>query len=407
MVSTDIARGKEKLLIVTSTFPRHIGDAVSARFVFDLARALTAHYQVHVLTPHSPGSRRSEVLDGIKVHRFLYFVPAGLEKLTTGEGILANCRKNGFLFLQLPFLFLSEIFQIVRLVKKENISIINSHWIVPQGIAVALVKGYLGVKHVMTVHAAGIFTLKRWGSLGRKLAGFIVRRSDAVMPVSSYIKATLDGLVDGRYVCNILPMGANTGLFNGGEEACSGKKERGFRVLFVGKIVEKKGLKYFLEAVSILKKKSIPVELIVAGGGPLEKELMDYALELGTDKDVSFLGWVPNEKLPELYRSVDMTVVPSVFDRKGETEGMPVVVLESMAMARPVLASRISGIPDIVKDGVNGWLVEPGSSKAFADRIEKISDADLNRCREGALNTASKFSYGSIASGYRKVIDAL
>ena len=396
---------------MTSTFPRFAGDTASARFVFDLARALTAFYEVHVLAPHSPDASCEEMMDGIRVHRFRYFAPARLEGLTTGEGILAGIRRNKLLLLQLPFLFLSELVSLVKIVRREKIDIVNSHWIVPQGLAVAMVRGFLNVRHVMTIHAAGIFTLKRWGGPGRSLAKYITGRTDAVMPVSSYIKSTLDGLVGGEYRFKILPMGVDLGRFAKGEAPelsfTDSDSKKGLRILFVGKMAEKKGLKVLLDALEILRERNIPSKLTITGGGSLEKELKEHVSRKNMDKNVSFCGWVSNEKLPDFYASANITAVPSVFDRKGETEGMPVVVLESMAMGRPVLASRISGIPDIVEDGVNGWLVEPGSPGALADKLGEIHKMDLGGYKEAALRTAEKYSYEAIASGYKDVIDTL
>lgn len=402
---------KKKILVVTSTFPRNREDSVTTRFVFDLAVALKDFYDVHVLAPHSPGAVFSEEMNGIKVHRFRYFFPTRLEKLTTGEGTLANIKKNKLLVLLVPFLFLSEILSMYRLVRKERISVVNSHWIVPQGLAVALLKNILKVKHVCTVHAAGIFALKRWGDTGRKLSRFIVRRTDLIVPVSTYIRSTIDGLAGDGYNCKVIPMGFDPRRFAGPakEDSVLQRKDTGgkLRLLFVGRMVEKKGLNYLLEAVKILKEKKLGVSLAVAGGGLLEGRMKSYARDFGIKDEVDFLGWTHNENIPELFRSADITVVPSIVDSKGETEGMPVVVLESMAMGRPVMASRISGIPDIVKDNVNGWLVEPGSAKALAEKLEEIYGSDLGKYSRTAKDTALKYTYDAISSEYRNMIDKL
>ncbi|MGB2879243.1 MAG: glycosyltransferase [Candidatus Omnitrophota bacterium] len=404
-------RKKEKILIVTSTFPGNREDPVTTRFVFDHAVALGDFYNVYVLAPHSPGAALSEEISGIKVRRFRYFFPTKLEKLTTGEGILANIRKNKLLVLLVPLLFLSEILSVRRLVRKEGISVVNSHWIVPQGLAVALLKNTLKVRHVCTVHAAGIFALKRWGGAGKKLSRFIIRRTDIVVPVSAYIKLTIDGVAGVGYNYKIIPMGFDSRRFaaQAGEgPALRRENSRDkLRLLFVGRIVEKKGLNYLLDAMRILKDKELDVSLAVAGGGPLEDRMKSYASSSGVKDEVDFLGWTHNEKVPELLRSADITVVPSIVDSKGETEGMPVVVLESMAMGRPVLASRISGIPDIVKDGVNGWLVEPASAIALAEKIEEICKSDLERYSKSAKEISLKYAYKEVSLEYKRIIDDL
>ncbi|NQT96053.1 MAG: glycosyltransferase family 4 protein [Candidatus Omnitrophica bacterium] len=397
---------KKRLLIVTSTFPGSRTDIISARFVYDLAVSLAAYYDLHVLAPSSADSADFESIDGVKIHRFSYFLPKRFQGLATGEGILANIRENKLLAFQIPFFLLSQFFNLVRIVRKERIEIVNSHWIIPQGLITAMFKRLLGIRHILTIHAAGIFALKRWGNVGRRLARYTVRRSDVVMPVSSYIKETLDNLVDKTYNFKTVPMGVNLRSFSrsGDTQAEKDKTNKGLRVLFVGKMVEKKGLRYFLDALSIIKKRGCIFKLDVAGGGLLEKSLKEYSDGLGLNGEVSFHGWVANEKLPELYSKSDIVAVPSVFNRKGETEGMPVVVLEAMAMSRPILASRISGIPDIVKDGYNGWLTEPGNPEDIAKKLEAVCDLDLLPYGMNAFETAKGFSYERIASMYKEMI---
>ena len=395
---------KKNILIVTSTFPKHEKDIISARFVYDLARSLTPYYNVHVLTPHSPDAKNHERLDGMSIHRFCYFLPKKLQKLATGEGILANIKTNKLLILQLPFLFLAEVLSIIYVLKKEKIDILNTHWIVPQGLAAALVRKFINVKHVLTIHSAGIFTLKRWGKAGKAVARFIIKRTDIVMPVSSYIKNTLDQLVNTGYCFKISPMGVDLSRFN-----TSGNNKYVLRsdilnLLFVGKLVEKKGLKYLLNALSLLKQEGLKFKLKVVGSGPLEESHKQYSVSLNVNKNIDFLSWVPNDKLPEVYNAADIVIVPSVFDKKGETEGMPVVILESLAMSRPVIASRISGIPDIIKDGYNGWLINPADAQALKSKLIEVSNIGLDNFKKNAYNTAKKFGINNIASVYRDAI---
>jgi glycosyltransferase involved in cell wall biosynthesis len=400
---------KKNLLIVTTTFPSSKDDKVSARFVFDLARALTVPFNVHVLAPSSPDAKGSEYMDGVRVHRFKYFIPASLQLLTTGDGILSNMKKNIFLILQLPFLLISELIYAIHIIKKEKIDVVNSHWIIPQGLIVAFIKKPLRIKHILTVHAADIFTLKRWGFMGRILARYIVKRSDKVMAVSNYIKSVIDELVEKEYDFTVMPMGVRVDVFNGkksGEDKIEeSTADKSLKILFVGKMAEKKGLKFLLDALSIIKNKSRSFKLDIIGGGFLESSLKSYTSQLGLDEDVHFYGWIANERLPDFYKNCDIVAVPSIFDKKGETEGMPVVVLEAMAMSRPVLGSHISGIPDIVTDGYNGWLTAPGDAKQIADKIESIYDLNKDMYKENAYKTAEKFTYEKVAAKYKDAIE--
>lgn len=398
---------EKKILISASTFPKNPGDVSTARFVLDLAGALTGYYEVHVLTPHSHGALKEECFGDIKVHRFKYFFPEKLQKLTQEAGITPNLQKNKFLLFQLPFLFISEIAATARIIRREKINTVNSHWIVPQGLATAIIANLLKINHVITAHGTDVFTLKKWGKLGKHIATYAINRADAVMPVSSYLKKTLDEVAGRKYRFEIAPMGIKGDRFN--PEKRGGDRTGGpdcLRLLFVGKLVEIKGARYLLEAVNILKERGTRVELTIIGRGPREDELKNYALEKDLSGQVDFLGWMHNEKLPDFYAASDITVVPS-HDKTGDVEGMPVVILESFAAGTPVLASRISGIPDVVKDGLNGWLVQSGSGKALADKIGELNSADLKKFSEAALQTAKKYTCQSIAKKYREIIESL
>ena len=109
-----------------------------------------------------------------------------------------------------------------------------------------------------------------------------------------------------------------------------------------------------------LKKTGKDFSVIIAGGGPEEDKIKTLAKELDVLDKVSFIGWTNNNELPAYYTASDIVVVPSIFDSKGETEGMPVVVNEALSSGVPVIGSRISGIPDVVIPGENGWLLIRG-----------------------------------------------
>jgi len=146
------------------------------------------------------------------------------------------------------------------------------------------------------------------------------------------------------------------------------------RFLYVGRLVPEKGVQFLLEAVAFLSQE-MPCELWVAGGGPFEEQLKAKADELGIAQLIKWKGWVPwGDKLFELMREADVFILPSL------TEGLPLVLVEAMSQSLPVVASRVGGIPEIVKDGISGILIEPGNSLAIARAIRQIAeDADLRK----------------------------
>lgn len=406
---------KKKLLIVTSTFPKGCDDEVTARFVFDLALALKKYYQVFVVAPHSVGAKTSETVDGLKVERFRYFFPDFLQGLTTGSGMLSDAKTNPLAILQLPFFLIAEFLTVLRVLKREKIDVINSHWMIPQGLICTIVKAVTGVVHIATVHAAGVFLLKRLGAPGRMLARFIETRSDKILPVSLYIKSEVKLLTSGLKDYSVIPMGVDGDKFFKHPDKREDFRlrlglEDKFTFLFVGKFAEKKGIPVLLESGRILKSKRDNFKIVIIGGGILEKKLKAMTEALGLDSVVEFKGWIKNNELPSFYAASDIVVVPSIFDSKGETEGMPVVVNEALAAGAPVIASNISGIPDTVKPGINGWLFAPGSSEALAELMAKAMDLsrnELNSYKSNALNTSTENYWENIARRYSFAIESV
>lgn len=402
---------KKKILISTSTFPKGSGDIKTARFVYDLAMAMRDSYEVHVIAPHYPGALSVEKSDGLTIHRFRYFFPVSYESLSSGSGMLSDIRSNKLSLFQVPFFLFSQFFCTLRIVKLEKIDILNAHWIVPQGLIASLVKVFRKVTSVVTCHAADVFLLKRYGLPGKVIAGFIARMTDLFLPVSNFIKWEVINLAGHDIKAAVIPMGVNRKIFYPRPDKKTLRDKLSLNdittFLFVGKLVEKKGAEVLLTASEILLKKGMKFNVVIAGGGIMEEELIKLSDSLGLNNAVKFLGWVSNDSLPEIYSASDCLVVPSIFDSKGETEGMPVVINEALSSGIPVIASRISGIPDVIKPGVNGWLVKSGDAYSLAEAMEGIilGSVNMGLFSKQALDSSRDLSYENIASRYKESID--
>ncbi|MDK2882027.1 MAG: hypothetical protein PWP58_363 [Bacillota bacterium] len=142
----------------------------------------------------------------------------------------------------------------------------------------------------------------------------------------------------------------------------------GSTILTVGRLVPEKGTGQVLKAFQALKKQvRKPLRLLVAGTGPQEKALQALAGRLGIGRDVTFLGYVPDPA--HLYRAADVFVTAPL------REGMGLANLEAMARGCPVVSTRVGGIPEVVVDGVTGFLVEPNRPLMLAQAIKKLLDS--------------------------------
>ena len=164
-----------------------------------------------------------------------------------------------------------------------------------------------------------------------------------------------------------------------------------FTFIAVGRLVEKKGFSYLIEACSELKKLGFGFHCKIIGKGPLEAELKAQVQSLGLENQVTFPGYVAPNEMSKMYRSSDVLVAPCIIAANGDVDGLPNVCLEAMDCGLPIISTTISGIPEGVEDGVNGWLLPPNDTSALAEAMQKALNApNLLSMREASHRMASE-----------------
>jgi len=178
------------------------------------------------------------------------------------------------------------------------------------------------------------------------------------------------------------------------------------RILAVGRLVPKKGFGTLLHACARLRQK-MDVRCEIVGRGPLERTLRNLAEKLRLGDAVLLAGSVPHALMPEAYARADVLAVPSIVAPDGDRDGLPNVVVEAMACGVPVVASRLSGIPEAVLDGQTGLLCDPADSSALAGALERmLTDGALrSHCiQAGRTLVEEKFD---AARNSRQVLEAM
>lgn len=145
-------------------------------------------------------------------------------------------------------------------------------------------------------------------------------------------------------------------------------------VLSVGRLVEKKGFRYLIEACHRLRARGYDFECAIVGGGPEEAALRALIDQFGLADRVQLTGALPQERVRELLRQATIFALPCVVGRDRDQDGIPVVLMEAMALKVPVISTRLSGIPELIRDGQNGLLVPPSDSAALADALARVLD---------------------------------
>jgi glycosyltransferase involved in cell wall biosynthesis len=130
-------------------------------------------------------------------------------------------------------------------------------------------------------------------------------------------------------------------------------------IVCVGRLCAAKGQRLLLEVVGRLIASDVPVKLVLAGDGPMRKELEQRIAQLGLGTHVRITGWISGEQVRNEILAARALVLPSF------AEGLPVVLMEAMALRRPVLSTYIAGIPELIRSGKDGWLFPAGSAEAM------------------------------------------
>src|SRR6185369_7308844 len=144
-----------------------------------------------------------------------------------------------------------------------------------------------------------------------------------------------------------------------------------FSILSVGRLVEKKGTDVLLKALSLLPSR-LHWHLVHAGGGPLRRKLEHQARSLGIDGRIRWRGLLTQQELLEEYRTADLFVLASRVARDGDRDGLPNVLAEAQSQGLACVATRVSGIPELIDDGVTGLLVEPQAPEKLAHALETL-----------------------------------
>lgn len=156
--------------------------------------------------------------------------------------------------------------------------------------------------------------------------------------------------------------------------------ESRLHVLSIGRLVEKKGFEHGIRAVASLQRQGIGVQYTIVGDGPLRKPLEKLASGCTLGDDITFMGGLTRGEVVSLLATADVLLVPSVTAQDGDQEGIPVVVMEAMATAMPVVASRHSGIPELVRNGETGLLAEERDEMGLVAHLGRLAgDAELRR----------------------------
>ncbi len=378
------------ILVITSTYPRHEED-YAVPWMREIHRQLKDEgHKITVLAPSYKGLR-SHSLDGIDVIRYRY-APAPIERLTHEEGATYKVRKAYMQLLAIPYIIMGCL-AAAWLALRGKYDIIHVHWPFPHGLMGQCARFVSGAPLVVMSHGAefSLARRKRW------IIPFLrqsLRAADLRIANSSDTARMVSRCCHMR--CETLPYGTTVKAKL--TEASASVSDTTPRVLFTGRLIERKGLKYLLQAVPRILART-PAKFIITGDGDQRAQLESQCQEMDLQDHVEFLGFVSTEQLAKEYDQCRLWVNPGIYDSWGDAEGLGIGSIEAYSYYKPVVASRVGGIPDTIINGKTGYLVPQKDPAALADAITDLllSPAKCERFGRAGFEFAKhKFSWTRI-----------
>lgn len=214
-----------------------------------------------------------------------------------------------------------------------------------------------GPPYSFTAHGPDEFDKPEFFGIGEK-----VRRAAFVVAVSSYGRSQLFRWVEHAHWPKIKVV--HCGLESAFYSVKSTPQTAAPRFVCVGRLCEQKGQLLLIEAVHRLARKGIEFELVLAGDGEMRAQVEELIAQYGLTRKIQITGWISSDQVRQEILAARGLVLPSF------AEGLPVVIMEAMALRRPVLTTYVGGIPELVRPGENGWLFPAGSIDELTAAIE-------------------------------------
>ncbi len=256
-----------------------------------------------------------------------------------------------------------------KIAEGMNLDLLHAHFNGVSSQTAMLMSKRLNVPFTFTAHAIDIFRHPKVSALRKRMS-----ESIAVITISNFNKQYLHELtgVDNKKIRVIHACPKLISSKNGNGEKANK------RVLTIARLVEKKGIKYAIMSMKEVLAKHPDVEYRIVGTGPLERELKNLSNSMGCERNVTFLGSQNDSILATELGKASLFVLPCVRASDGDMDGIPVSLMEAMYAMTPVVATDISGIPELVEHGREGFLTEPEDTKAISQAIDMLlEDKDL------------------------------
>ncbi len=394
---------RHRVVMVASSYPRFPGDTVGT-FMEPIAHGVAARgHDVHMVLPWHPLWNRGPHENGVTFHLFHYAPTVSLNVFGYASALREDVALRGSAIVVTP-LALAAGWRAARMVAQQvGATIMHGHWIVPGG-ALATASSPPGVPVVVSLHGSDVYLAEHHRSVGC-VARWAFRRASYVTACSDDLRVRAMALGASGERSVTIPYGVDARRFRP-DAAVRVRRRAAWRVdandeiaFAAGRFVRKKGFEYLVDAVGMLATRRPRLKLVLAGGGDLGNELRDRAARLGIGERVILPGVLTQSGVADALAAADIAIVPSVRDDAGNVDGLPNIVLESLASATPVIATAAGGIGSVVKNEINGLIVPERDTTALAAAIDRVLSDDALAAK---LGTAARV-WASTHAGWDQV----
>jgi glycosyltransferase involved in cell wall biosynthesis len=264
--------------------------------------------------------------------------------------------------LAIHLAYLAEACRIAGWLAKQQVQHLHAHFGTNPAEIACMVAELIGIKFSFTVHGPEEFDKPLSLHLGEK-----VRRASFAIAVSSFGASQLRRWAETADWPKIRVV--HCGLDDSFFADDAGRSPSGNQLVCVGRLCEQKGQMLLIQAAAELARRGRQFQLVLAGDGEMRAEIEKLVSGLGLEDKVRITGWISGDDVRAQILASRALVLPSF------AEGLPVVIMEALALGRPVLSTYVAGIPELVRNGENGWLVPAGDMMLLADALDEVLSA--------------------------------
>ena len=382
----------KKILMFNHEFPPIGGGGGWVSYFLGKHFAAAGH-DVHLITSQFRDCPKDEKVEGFHVHR--------VRALRKNPDVCA-------VHEMLTYAVSSSLYGL-RFAKQFQPDIVQVFFGIPAGGGAYLLQKRRNVPYVVFLGGRDVPSRNpdppyyRWLYLLLKPAIRAIWRNASVVVACSEGLRELAQETDTDVKMDVIPDGLDLARFKPRSPPVTAEREqrnacpKKVQILTIGRLIPRKGFQFLIRALpQIIEKAAHNFEIEIVGDGPYHGELLKLAEKLGVTAHIHFAGSVPYSELPQKYRGADIFILPSL------AEGMPLVVLEAMGTGLPIVASRVQGIDELVVDGTNGALFDPGDVDGLASSLIKLINAGEGRVEMGkaSIERVEPYDWKNIADAY-------